>query len=341
MPDNPAECTELLLPCQGEAGWGNGRRWPQQPSESKMPQLRMTGRGLWITVLIVPPLAFVALFIVYPILSAFAYAFFDWQGLRRLDFVGLQNFHTVLFVEPYRSWTLNAFKNNVIVFFALMVLQNGLGFLLAYALWRELPGARFHRIAVFLPVVLSTIIVAYLFKLFYHPLFGVVNISLKSIGLGWLAQPWLGQSGTALWSIIIAQAWHMVGFPTLVFLAGMQRIPGEILDAVRMETESEWVKITKVVWPLVAPSATIVFTLLFVGAFNWFELPYIMGGLDGSPFGSTDVLGLYFYRTAFGNVSAGQQNFGLGSALAVIIFVFIAVVAGVITTRLRAREIQL
>ena len=194
---------------------------------------------------------------------------------------------------------------------------------------------------VFLPVVLSTIIVAYLFKLFYHPLFGVVNITLKSMGLGWLAQPWLGQSGTALWSIIVAQAWHMVGFPTLVFLAGMQRIPGEILDAVRMETESEWVKITKVVWPLVAPSATIVFTLLFVGAFNWFELPYIMGGLDGSPFGSTDVLGLYFYRTAFGNVSAGQQDFGLGSALAVLIFLFIAVIASVITVRLRAREIQI
>ena len=306
-----------------------------------MPKLRMTGRGLWITFLIVPPLAFVALFIVYPIISAFAYAFFDWQGLKRLGFVGFDNFYHVLFVEPYRSWTLNAFKNNIIVFFALMVLQNGLGFILAYALWRELPGARFHRIAVFLPVVLSTIIVAYLFKLFYHPLFGVVNVTLKSIGMGWLAQPWLGQSGTALWSIIAAQAWHMVGFPTLVFLAGMQRIPGEILDAVRMETESEWVKITKIVWPLVAPSATIVFTLLFVGAFNWFELPYIMGGLDGSPFGSTDVLGLYFYRTAFGNVSSGQQDFGLGSALAVLIFLFIAVIAAVITTRLRAREIQI
>ncbi|WMT86169.1 sugar ABC transporter permease [Pelagibacterium sp. 26DY04] len=305
-----------------------------------MPQLRMTGRGLWITVLIVPPLVFVALFIVYPIISAFAYAFFDWQGLRRGAFVGFENFHTVLFVEPYRSWTINAFSHNVIVFFALMVLQNGVGFIMAYALWRELPGARFHRIAVFLPVVLSTIIVAYLFKLFLHPLFGVVNISLRGIGLDWLAQPWLGQSSTALWSLIIAQAWHMVGFPTLVFLAGMQRIPGEILDAVRMETESEWVKISRIVWPLVAPSATIVFTLLFVGAFNWFELPYIMAGLDGSPYGSTDVLGLYFYRTAFGNVSSGQQDFGLGSALAVLIFIFIAAVATVITVRLRAREIQ-
>ncbi|GHA34766.1 sugar ABC transporter permease [Devosia pacifica] len=305
-----------------------------------MAKLRMTGRGLWITTLVAPPLAFVALFIVYPIIAAFAYAFFDWQGLLRGEFVGFANFHQVLFVEPYASWTRNAFTHNIIVFFALMVLQNGLGFLLAYGLWRGLPGARFHRIAVFMPVVLSTIIVGYLWKLFYHPLFGPVNQVLRGIGLDQLAQPWLGQSSTALWALIIANAWHLVGFPTLVFLAGMQRIPTEILDAARMETESEWVKITQIVWPLVAPSATIVFVLLFVGAFNWFELPYIMAGLDGSPFGSTDVLGLYFYRTAFGNVSAGTQDFGLGSALAVLIFIFIAAVASVITVRLRAREIQ-
>jgi raffinose/stachyose/melibiose transport system permease protein len=301
----------------------------------------MTGRGLWITALIVPPMAFVALFIIYPIVSAFAYAFFDWQGLSRGEFIGLGNFQQVLFTEPYASWTRNAFIHNIMVFVALMVLQNGLGFFLAYALWRELPGARFHRIAVFLPVVLSTIIVGYLFKLFMHPLFGVVNISLRGIGLPELAQPWIGQASTALWALIIANAWHMLGFPTLVFLAGMQRIPTEMLDAVRMETQSEWVKITKIVWPLVAPSATVVFVLLFVGAFNWFELPYIMAGLDGSPYGSTDVLGLYFYRTAFGNVSSGQQDFGLGSALAVLIFIFIAAIASVITVRLRAREIQL
>ena len=303
--------------------------------------MRLTGRGLWITALIAPPLAFVALFIVYPIIAAFAYAFYDWQGLLQGDFVWFENFNTVLFVEPYASRTLNAFSHNIIVFFALMVLQNGVGFLLAYALWRELPGARFHRVAVFLPVVLSTIIVAYLWKLFLHPLFGVVNQSLKGIGLGNLAQPWLGQDSTALWALIIAQAWHMVGFPTLVFLAGMQRIPTDIIDAVRMETQSEWTKITKIVWPLVAPSATIVFVLLFVGAFNWFELPYIMAGLDGSPYGSTDVLGLYFYRTAFGNVSAAHQDFGLGSALAVLMFVFIAFIAGFITVKLRAREIRL
>lgn len=305
-----------------------------------MPRLRLTGRGLWITALVVPPLAVMATFVAWPILSALAYAFYDWNGLARGEFVGLDNFRRILFDEPWAGWTRNAFGHNVIVFFTLMVVQNGAGFVLAYALWREPWGAAFHRVAVFLPVILSTVIIGYLWKLFFHPLFGVVNQSLKAIGLGFLAQPWLGQAETALGALIFVNAWAWVGFPTLVFLAGMQRIPPELLDAARMETDSEWVVVRKIVWPLVAPSATIVFILLFIGSFNWFELPYIMVGLDGSPFGTTDVLGLYFYRTAFGNQSAGVQDFGTGSALAVLTFLFIAVVAAFWTIHLRKREVQ-
>ena len=315
---------------------------PSAKTDTSDPSLfpRPTGRGLWITFLLVPPLVVMSLFVIYPIFSALAYAFYDWEGLRRAEFVGLENFRTILFDEPYASTTYNALKNNLIVFVSLMVVQNGVGFLLAYALWRELPGARFHRVAVFLPVVLSTVIIGFLWKLFFHPIFGVVNQSLDAIGLDGLMQPWLGQSDTALAALIFVNAWAWVGFPTLVFLAGMQRIPSELMDAARMETDSEFVVIRKVVWPLIAPSVTVVFILLFIGSFNWFELPYIMAGLDGSPFGSTDVLGLFFYRTAFGNVSAGVQDFGLGSALAVLMFLFIAVIATVWTIYLRKKELE-
>ncbi|MBR9763944.1 MAG: sugar ABC transporter permease [Rhodobacteraceae bacterium] len=307
---------------------------------ARTPRLRVSGRGLWITFLLVPPVVVMALFVIYPIFSALAYAFYDWQGLARGDFVGFANFEKVLFQQPFAATTWNAFKNNIFVFFALMIIQNGLGFILAYALWRDLPGARFHRIAVFLPVVLSTVIIGYVWKLFFHPIFGAVNQLLKAVGLGSLATPWLGDADTALNALIFVNAWAWVGFPTLVFLAGLQRIPSEILDAARMETDSELTLIRRVIWPLIAPSATVCFVLLFIGSFNWFELPYIMVGLDGSPYGNTDVLGLYFYRTAFGNQSAGIQDFGMGSALAVLMFLFIAVVATSWTIYLRKREIE-
>ncbi|TCT39906.1 carbohydrate ABC transporter membrane protein 1 (CUT1 family) [Martelella mediterranea] len=306
-----------------------------------MSYLRPTPRGLWISCLILPGLAVMILFVAYPIVSALAYAFYDWNGLARGEFVGFQNFTDVLFREPYQSTVRNAFINNVIVFFTLMFVQNGAAFFLAYALWREFPLARFHRIAVFLPVVLSTVIVGYLWKLFLNPLFGIVNQTLKMVGLSAWAQPWLGQADTALGSLILVNAWHWVGFPTLIFLAAMQRIPSELYDAARMETESEWVKIRRIIWPLVAPAATIVFVLQFIGSFNWFELPYVMEDLLGSPYGNTDVLALYFYRLAFGSPSTGVADFGHGSALAALVFIFITVFATAMTLFLRRREIEL
>ncbi|TPW32473.1 sugar ABC transporter permease [Martelella alba] len=306
-----------------------------------MPSIKPTRRGLWITSLIAPGLLVMILFVAYPIISALAYAFYDWHGLARGEFVGFQNFSDVLMREPYKSDIRNAFMNNVIVFVSLMIIQNGAAFLLAYALWREFPLARFHRIAVFLPVVLSTVIVGYLWKLFLNPVFGLVNHLLKQVGLAALAQPWLGQPETALPSLILVNAWHWVGFPTLIFLAAMQRIPGEIYDAARMETESEWVKIRKIIWPLVAPAATIVFVLQFIGSFNWFELPYIMEDILGSPYGHSDVLALYFYRLAFGGPSTGVADFGHGSAVAALVFIFITVFATAMTLFLRRREIEL
>ena len=306
-----------------------------------LPNLHRLRRGAWIAFLILPALAVMVSFVVVPILSALAFSFYDWQGLARGPFVGFENFRQVLFQEPFAGWTRNAFKHNVIVFLAIMVVQNTTGFFLAYAIFKEPFGYKFHRVSVFLPVVLSTVIVGFLWKLFLHPLFGLVNQVLVAVGLESLALPWLGDSRTALSALILANAWHFVGFPTLIYLAGMQRVSPDHIDAARLEGAGEWALIKHVIWPLVAPSTTIIFVLTFIGAFNWFELPFIMAGLDGSPFGSTDVLGLYFYRTAFGNQSAGVQDFGKGSALAVLIFLVIATFAVLWTVYLRRREIEL
>jgi raffinose/stachyose/melibiose transport system permease protein len=297
-------------------------------------------RAAWIAFLLLPPLTVVVLFIVITIFSALTAAFYDWQGLARGEFIGLKNFRDVLFEFPFAGTTWRAFGHNVYIFVLLLFVQNGSGFFLAWFLYKEPFGHRFHRVAVFLPVILSTVIVGFLWKLFLNPNFGQVNQTLQMIGLGSLARPWLGLSSTALTTLALVSAWHYVGFPTLIYLAGMQRVPREIIESAKLDGAGEWHIISRIVWPLVAPSTTVTFTLLFIGAFNWFELPYIMAGLDGSPFGSTDVLGLYFYRTAFGNQSAGVTDFGHGNALAALMFIFLAVVAATITVLLRRREVE-
>ena len=298
------------------------------------------GRRLWIAALLAPALLIVAACVILPLASAFLYSLYSWNGLARGAFSGLENFRVVLTQELFSSWTYRALGNNVIVFASLMVVQNGTAFLLAFLLLKALPGHRFHRVAIFLPVVLSSVIVGAMWKLFLNPIFGLVNQALTAVGLASLAQPWLGQPSTALGSLVLVNAWHWLGFPALVYLAGMQRISRESIEAARLDGASDWQLMTRIVWPLVAPATTVVVILTFIGSFNWFEIPYVMTGLDGSPGGATDVLGLYFYRTAFGNPTAGLQDFGRASALAVLMFIGIALVSVVWTRALRRREIQ-
>lgn len=295
-------------------------------------------RGLWIGFLLAPGLVVMTLFVAAPLVSALRYAFYSFHGLAPSDFIGLRNFVEVLTEAPFADWTWRALRHNMVVFVALMVAQNGLAYLIGFALLKGLPGHRVHQVVVFLPVVLSAVIVGFLWKLFLHPLFGLVNAALALVGVQGL--PWLGDENTALGAIIFTNAWHWMGFPALIFLAGMQRISKETLEAARIDGAGDWVLMSRVIWPLVAPATTVVFILTFIGSFNWFELPYVMAGLNGSPGGATDVLGLYFYRTAFGNVSSGLQDFGHGSALAVLMFLFIAVFSALALRVLRRREIE-
>jgi raffinose/stachyose/melibiose transport system permease protein len=297
-------------------------------------------RALWIAGLLAPALLMVFVFVALPIATALAYSLYSWNGLARAGFAGFENFRLVLLQEPFAAEFRAAFLHNAVAFVSLMLLQNGTAFLLAWLLLKALPGHRFHQVAVFLPVILSTVIIGAMWKLFLTPLCGIVNQGLIALGLASLAQPWLGQPNTAFASLIVVNTWHWLGFPALVFLAGMQRISRDVLEAARLDGAGDWQLLTRIVWPLVAPATTIVAVLTFIGSFNWFEMPYVMTGLDGSPAGATDVLGLLFYRTAFGNVTAGLQDFGRASALAVIMFVFVGFFAAYGAHRLRRREIQ-
>lgn len=301
----------------------------------------MTRRGLWIAALLAPAALLLLVFMALPMAGAFLGAFRSFNGAAPGPWVGLANFRDVLLTPPFAATTYAALGHNLFVFAALMLVQNGAAFLVAFGLLKALPGHRVHQVIVFLPVVLSAVVVGFLWKLLLHPLFGLVNAVLTAAGLPGWALSWLGEPETALPSLVIVNAWHWLGFPALVLLAGMQRIPQEVIEAARIDGAGDGVLLRQVVWPLVAPSVTIVTVLTFIGAMNWFELPYVMAGVNGSPGGATDVLGLLFYRTAFGAATSGLQDFGRGSALAVLMFLLVGGVSAAALRLLRRREIEL
>ena len=268
-----------------------------------------------------PALLVYTLFVVWPLVNALLYSLFEWQGLRRGAFVGLANFVRLFSTEPWRSDLTAAFGHNVLFFVGTMIVQNTVALAFAVVLFSLRRGGRFWQNLFFVPHLLATVVVGFLWNLILNPLFGPLNQGLKALGLDALAQPWLGQPETALPTIIAVNAWAWLGFPMMIFLANLGSIPPSYLEAARLDGANGWSAFWRIQLPLLRPALTIVALLTFIGNFNTFELIFVMAGSNGSPGGATDVLGTFFYRTAFGG---GQDAVSMGSALAVVMFVFIA-----------------
>jgi raffinose/stachyose/melibiose transport system permease protein len=290
-----------------------------------------------------PALIVYTVFMVYPLLSSLGYSFIKWDGYIRQGFAGLDNFKKVLFERPYSERLLGALRHNVFFFVVTFLIQTTFGLFVAVALAK---GGRFLRVfqtVYFAPYTLSQVVVGFLWLLLLNPTWGQVNKFLALIGLKGLARPWLGDMVTALPTIILVNAWRWLGFPITVYLAGLQGIPLELEEAARVDGATPWQAFRHVVLPLLLPTIGMMTILTFIYDFNAFELIFIMQGSSGSPYYSTDVLGTFFYRTAFGDATTGGEvgQVGLGSAIAVLMFLVICAVSIAGVWLIRRQEVEM
>ena len=293
----------------------------------------------YITLFLAPALAIILIFTTVPALTTLSYAFFKWEGFQREGYAGLANFQR-LFEYPFQDQFLMALRHNTLVFIAIMILQTSFGLLIAYALFRMKRGQRFFRTVTFLPVIFSLVVVGYMWQVLLDPYYGPINMILTDLGFQSLAKPWLGSTSTALPTLIFINLWRWVGFPAIVFLAGLNAINQEYLEAARIDGASEGQIFRRIMFPLLAPSLTIITILTFIGAFEWFDLPFVLGGSNGNPAGATDTLALMFYRLSFGSVDSNANEVGVGSALGVLIFLIVGIGAAVGQHFLRKREVE-
>ena len=295
-------------------------------------------RTAWITLFTAPAMAMMALFMLWPALSALGYSLFDWNAFTRGEFVGFKHFLR-LTQPPYRGELLAALSHNTITFLAVLTVQNALALLLAFGLYRRPRGFAFFRATVFLPVILSLVITGYLWELFLHPLFGpLTKFAMSTFNLEEFAP--LGDRHLALATAIIISIWRNVGFPTLVFLAGMNAIPDEIYKAAELDGASDWQTFRRITLPNLGPSFTIIVILSFIGAFEWFELPFVIGGATGNPANSLDTMALMFYRLSFGDGASPVTDLGLGAAVSVVLFVIVLIGSKFGADFLRKREVS-
>ena len=298
-----------------------------------------TSKFLWIAFFVTPALLIVSVFILLPLFMSLFNSFFNWNQLLRGTFTGLGNFKKLFFTFPYNERFWNALKHNGIWFCCTMLIQNSLGLLFGYALSKKIAGHSFFKRVFFIPVLFSIVAVGFLWGM-YLKSDGLVNSFLNILDLSSLRQAWLGDESTATFAIIATNIWRWVGFPSLVFLAAIDSIDQSCIEAAYIDGVSEMGLFWKIIFPLIIPSVTVITVLTVIGSLNVFEQIYTMTDLGGGPNYSTDTIGTLFYRTAFGSVDTGNPEIGIGSTIAVIIYIMTFCISLVSVAIGKAKETQ-
>lgn len=265
--------------------------------------------------LLVPAIVMYAVFTVYPIFRQFEISFFNWHIFPGASnpFVGWSNYSAIFHDPVVRTAAFNSFLYIVVTVPAQMVI----GLFAAAVLTDRLPGSAFWRAAVYIPVVTSWVVVSWVFAYIFSSQGGLANAVVglfagHTVSIDWTAQTWTGNA--VIWLIGI---WKGVGWSFIIFLAALDGIPREMLEAARVDGASERRVWRHVVLPSMRAAITFVLVLLVIGAAQVFTQIYLI--TKGGPYNSTQSLFTYAYQQAFANFAFGYAA-ALASLLAVVLF---------------------
>lgn len=285
---------------------------------------RRSRLALWLFPL--PAVLVYGYFFAMPTLQAFRYAVTDWDGYSaQFNEVGLENFGDLAGGDDRFA---GAVGNNLSFLIVVLVLQSALSLGLALLLVRNTKGSVLLRALYFLPTILSSVSVAFVWRFVYDPNFGLLNRVLDAVGLDALQSSYLGDAGTAIYFVALTQVWAHAGQMMVVFIAGLQQIPGELFEAARVDGAGAWSRFRHVTWPMIAPATAIVLAYTTIQSFKAFDLILGLGGNPPKP--SVDILSTRIYTT-FANA-----EFGYAAAESIV---FMALIAAV--TWLQRRMVRL
>ncbi|MEU4234526.1 sugar ABC transporter permease [Nonomuraea sp. NPDC026600] len=271
-----------------------------------------------------PALVVYAAVVLYPSLAGMLYAFTDWSGIGAdKSFVGLANFQALL----HDDQAMDSIGNTLLLTVAIVVVQNGVGLLLALGVHAKLKSRALLRVIFFAPVVVSPVMVAFLWKYIYNP-----DPSAGLNGLLGLQIDWLGDPSLALWSIAATVVWQYAGYSMVIFLAGLEGVPRELHEAAMIDGAGTLQRFRYVTWPLLAPALTINLMLSTIGGLKLFD--QIFAATNGGPGYATETLSTVLYKQAF-----VFGKFGYSTAIALVLALFVAAVSLVQVYYLRGREV--
>lgn len=282
-------------------------------TESRFPVVWVSAR--WkILLMIAPAVILFTLFVIYPVLYSIGFSFTKFQGFGDPEFIGFDNYVT-LGEDPF-FW--QSLQNTVIILVVGVGLLVPLSFGLALLLRNRIPGGGGLRALVFGPAIIAPILVGLIWVFILDPKIGLLNRVLTAAGFA--PVPWIGGDTLTPYAVSLVFIWSSVGFAMTIFYAGLQLLPGDVMEASAIDGASGWQRLRFVTIPMMRETFAIVTILLITNVFKIFELVYMLTG--GGPVHRSETLVSYMYFVTFTN-----QQYGLGMAIAVIVTVLGAIVS--------------
>ena len=261
--------------------------------------------------MVVPAAIIFAFFLYLPFLDGVKYSFTNSQGYGDYKFIGLKNY-TKLLAPGSVFWT--ALMNNIIFMVVTVVIQAGLGLLLAVILKERLRGSSFFKAIFFMPIAMAPVIIAAIFRIIMDPNVGAINEALRFLHLDFLAQSWLGDPHIALYSICAINIFEWMGFSMIIYYAGLMSISDDIYEAAKIDGCGFWNTLFRITIPNLSGTTNTLILLGIVGSLKTFDI--VIQTTGGGPGRSTEFLNTYLYK-------AGVQQFngGLSAAIGVMVLI--------------------
>lgn len=264
----------------------------------------------FIIVGLLPALALYFIFVIVPIFWSAFYGFFDWKGIGAMKFVGFDNYLET--VKDPVFW--RAFKNNLIIVAASIFGQVPIALVLSLVLWKTSFFHRFVRSAVFMPMVLASVVIGIIWGYIYNPQIGILNYILEQAGLSLWIRDWLGDPKVNMYSVSVPIIWANIGPYLILFVAAIQNISSEVEDAAKIDGAVGFRRLYMIIVPMIWDTIKVAIVLCISGSMKAFDLIYVMTG--GGPAQSTELMATYMYNNTF-NIF----RYGYGSAVSTTIMI--------------------
>jgi raffinose/stachyose/melibiose transport system permease protein len=287
--------------------------------------------------LLVPGILTYLLIALGPSIATSYFSFTDATGIKGapVDWIGLDNYKEFLFMGQASIDNYAALGRTLIFCFFVTIVQTALGLFVAILVNQKIKGANFFRTLYFLPVILGVVIQGLIWSLFLYPLGGPVDMILEALGTS--SEFFGGRPAEAFTWVIVVQIWANMGTTMVIFVAGLQTIPGEMYEAARIDGASSWQVFKNVTWPLLTPSVNTNLLLNTIGSLQAWQLFLILIGYRNG----TQVLGYMIYAVGFGRTTGSVTSAfrqGYAAAASIILFLLVLVIGMTLQTVLERRE---